>query len=267
MCRYFQYTRAAYYKSLNDREESCLQESLILELVHRERHLQPRLGVRKLYSILGSDIHSFAPDIGRDKFFSLLRQHDLLVARKRHYRKTTNSYHHFHRYGNKLNGITLSRPNEAWAADITYLRTEQGFVYLSLLTDMYSRKIVGWSVSDSLSIEGCAEALKQALRENPLRHPLIHHSDRGIQYCSHDYVGILKKHNAEISMTEENHCYENALAERVNGILKDEYLLDMTFKDISHARKACCEATGLYNTRRPHWSLNFKTPQQVHDAA
>jgi putative transposase len=159
------------------------------------------------------------------------------------------------------------RPNQVWASDITYLRTEKGFVYLSLMTDMYSRKIVGWSLSESLSIEGSVETLKKALRENSVQKGLIHHSDRGVQYCSYDYVNILKKNKIAISMTEENHCYENAMAERVNGILKDEYLLDGTFRDFAHAKKACREAVMLYNTRRPHWSLDLKTPDRVHRAA
>jgi transposase InsO family protein len=189
------------------------------------------------------------------------------VERKRQYQKTTHSYHHFHKYGNKIKALNIVRPNHVWASDITYLRTEQGFVYLSLLTDMYSRKIVGWSVSGSLSIEGSLDALNRSLKANPVRQPLIHHSDRGVQYCCHDYVKKLKKHHIEISMTEENHCYENGLAERVNGILKDEYLLDRTFKDLAHAQKACQEAVILYNTRRPHWALKFKTPEQVHRTA
>jgi transposase InsO family protein len=224
MCSYFQYTRAAYYKSQKERASACLSEDMILAMVQGERRLQPRLGVRKLYWLLGNDIHRFAPHFGRDKFFALLREHDLLVERKCQYCKTTHSYHHFHKYSNLIRDLTPTRPNQVWASDITYLRTEKGFVYLSLLTDMYSRKIVGWSVSESLSIEGCVTSLKKALRENPVRQSLIHHSDRGVQYCSHDYVKLLNKNKIGISMTEENHCYENAMAERVNGILKDEYL-------------------------------------------
>jgi transposase InsO family protein len=258
-------------------EKEFLSESLILGMVRRERRLQPRLGGKKLYFMLSSDIHTILPNFGRDKFFTLLRDNDLLVERKRQYRKTTHSYHRFHKYGNLIKDLCIVRPNQVWASDITYLRTEDGFVYLSLLTDtsyfvqstsMYSRKIVGWFVSNSLlrtsyvvqvSIEGSVAALKKALRENDLQNPLIHHSDRGVQYCSNDYVGLLKKKNISVSMTEDNHCYENAMAERVNGILKDEYLLDRTFKDLAHAQKACKEAVMLYNTRRPHWSLKLKS--------
>jgi len=266
MCGYFQYSRSAYYKSLRVQEKEIFSVSLILDMVRRERCLQPRLGGKKLYWLLGSDIRSIFPHFGRDKFFSLLRRNDLLVERKGQSCRTTHSYHHFHKYGNLIKALCIGRPNQVWASDITYLRTAKGFVYLSLLTDMYSRKIVGWSVSDSLSIEGSVEALKKALRENPVLSPLIHHSDRGVQYCSHAYVNILKKKKISISMTEENHCYENAMAERVNGILKDEYLLDRTFNDFSDAQKACKEAVMLYNTRRPHWSLKFKTPEEMHHA-
>jgi transposase InsO family protein len=266
MCKYFQISRAAYYKSLKTEEDACFSEKMIVELIHRERRLQPRLGGKKLYWLLGPEIHRIAPHFGRDKFFALLRDCDLLVSRKRQYRKTTHSYHHFHKYGNLIKDMSITAPNQVWASDITYLRTEKSFVYLSLITDMYSRKIVGWYVSESLTIEGCIQALTAAIKEHPVPQGLIHHSDRGVQYCSHEYVNILKKQGAAISMTEDNHCYENALAERVNGILKDEYLFEGTLKDIEHARTACREAVNLYNTRRPHWSLEFKTPQQVHAA-
>jgi len=267
MCRYFEYTRSAYYKSLHSEEQGIYSEAMILELIHRERSLQPRLGGKKLYWMLSSDIHSISPHTGRDRFFDILRKNGLLVKRKRQYSKTTNSYHHFHRYNNLIKDMTLQRPNQVWASDITYLRTEERFVYLSLLTDMYSRKIVGWSLSKSLGIESSIVALKKALRGETLNGTLIHHSDRGVQYCCHEYVGILKKKKISISMTENNHCYENAMAERVNGILKDEYLLDRTFRDFSHAHKACIEAIRMYNTRRPHWALKFKTPEQVHGVA
>jgi transposase InsO family protein len=167
-------------------------------------------------------------------------------------------------YKNELTKSVLTQSNQAWCSDITYIRTEQGFNYLFLLTDSYSRKIVGWELSNSLSIEGGINALKKALKQCKNPEGVIHHSDRGIQYCSNEYIKILRKHKMCISMTEENHCYENAMAERINGILKDEYMLDSTFKDFHMAIRACSEAIDLYNNKRPHWSLGLKTPEEVH---
>jgi len=267
MCSYFEYSRAAYYKSLKKHIRTTFCETVIADMVRAERCVQPRLGGRKLYHILGNDIRLVALHVGRDKFFSLLRRTGLLVERKRSYTKTTRSWHHFHKYDNLLRDISDVRPDQVWASDITYIRTEKKFVYLSLITDMYSRRIVGWSLSESLSIEGCLSALKKALKQSSNRRPQMHHSDRGVQYCSNEYVQVLKKNKIAISMTEDRHCYENALAERVNGILKDEYLLDGTFKNFSHAEKSCREAIRLYNTRRPHHALKFKTPEQVYHAA
>jgi len=239
----------------------------ILDLVISERRFQPRIGGKKLYHLLSGQLRSDEIKMGRDKFLDFLSAHDLLIRRKRNYARTTNSYHRFHRYKNLLLSHPIEGVNRVWAADITYLRTERGFVYLSLLTDMYSRKIVGWELSESLSIEGSEKALCMAFKGCVNPSGLIHHSDRGIQYCSNSYVKRLLKKGVRISMTEENHCYENALAERVNGILKDEYLLDSTFKDYGMARRACKEAIRLYNERRPHWSLNLRTPDEVHHVA
>lgn len=266
LCFYFQCSRTAYYKQVKSHQLNQMQEQLIIELVLRERRIQPRLGSKKLYFLLKSELSEISPNIGRDKFISLLKKYDLLILRKKSYIKTTNSYHRFYKYNNLLSGHEISDKNQVWAADITYIRTHEGFVYLSLITDMYSRKIVGWELSKSLSIDGTLTALKKALRENQDIENLIHHSDRGIQYCSYDYTGLLNKNHIKISMTQENHCYENALAERVNGILKDEYLLDSTFKNYTLAYKSCKEAIHIYNTRRPHLSLNLKTPEQMHKA-
>ena len=229
------------------------------------RCLMPRLGGKKLYYILKEDLQRIGK-IGRDKFFDILRRNDLLVERKRSYTKTTDSYHRFHKWKNLLKDVDLTGSNQAWGSDITYLRTINGFVYLFLITDLYSRKIVGWSLSRSLSIEGGIEALKKALSSwKDKSVALIHHSDRGIQYCSKDYVKRLQKAGISISMTEENHCYENAKAERVNGILKDEFYLNATFNNIEQAEKAVRSAIRIYNEHRPHWSLKLKTPSQVHE--
>ena len=236
----------------------------MLDMVLDVRRTMPRLGGRKLYHILGNDLHCVGR-IGRDKFFSILRKNNLLIEAKRSYTRTTNSFHRFYMWNNLIKEVEVSRINQVWVSDITYLRTIKGFVYLFLITDLFSRKIVGWSLSRSLSIEGAAEALKMALRcRKDKTLPLIHHSDRGIQYCSHTYVGLLQKEGIGISMTQENHCYENSTAERVNGILKDEFYLDNTFNDFAQTHQAVRSAVNIYNEKRPHWSLNLLTPEQVY---
>jgi transposase InsO family protein len=244
-----------------------MEKALVVDMVVQERYKQPRLGGRKLYHMYSGRIHAIYPGLGRDKFFGLLRAEGLLVLRKRSYTRTTNSWHHFHTYGNIVKGMCVTGINQVWVSDITYLRTRRGFVYLSLLTDYYSRKIVGWNLSNSLGIEGSKRALEMAIGGCSHTEGLIHHSDRGVQYCSYPYTELLSSHNIRISMTEENHCYENAMAERVNGILKDEYLLDAIFVDYRQAQQACAAAIQMYNTRRPHSALGFKTPQEAHRAA
>lgn len=235
-----------------------------MELIQTIRYKQPRIGSRKLFFLLYDDLQRVGK-IGRDKFISILRNNNQLVVPKKSYTRTTNSFHRFYKYNNLLYNKTINRSNHCWVSDITYIRTERGFVYLFLITDYHSRKIVGWDLSNSLSIEGGINALNMAIKQRSQgNQELIHHSDRGIQYCSNAYVGLLQKHNIKISMTQENHCYENAKAERVNGILKDEFLLDSTFKDYTTAKKASKQAIETYNELRPHWSLNLQTPSQVH---
>lgn len=181
------------------------------------------------------------------------------TQRRRKYISTTNSYHRFRVYKNLLKGKELHMAHQGWVSDITYIRTGQEFVYLFLITDAYSRKIVGWHLSDSLKIAGAVQALKMATRQCPATKDVIHHSDRGIQYCSKEYVGLLKKRNIRISMTEENHCYENAIAERVNGILKQEYGLDETFSSEQNAARAVREAIWSYNMDRPSGGWSYCT--------
>ncbi len=264
MCNYFKISRNAYYKSVKSIEKSEIKRELVLGLVYSIRAGQPRVGGKKLYRHLSSDLHLLGK-IGRDKFFDILRQNDLLVSRKKNYTRTTNSYHHFYKWNNLIKDKIFRQSNKCWVSDITYIRTQTGFVYLFLVSDLYSRKIVGWDLSKSLSIEGGIRALKMALRQRKDKtRPLIHHSDRGVQYCSKEYVNLLQKNNVSISMTEENHCYENSVAERINGILKDEFLLDSTFKNQAYANKACKDAINIYNNVRLHGSLCFKTPNQVH---
>ncbi|BAO76552.1 mobile element protein [Winogradskyella sp. PG-2] len=188
----------------------------------------------------------------------------MLTLRKKTSAKTTNSYHRFYKYKNIIKDIEITKPNQVWASDITYIRTVKGFCYLALITDMYSRKIVGYDLSDSLELKGCVRALNKAIYQAKDIKQLIHHSDRGIQYCSNVYTQILKRKKIDISMTEKNHCYENAMAERVNGILKDEFYLDQTFTDVAHAKRATKNAINLYNEIRLHLSLDYKIPNMVY---
>jgi transposase InsO family protein len=263
LSEYFGYTRDAYYKSLSNQSSSKMEAEMILSSAMEIRRKHPRMGGKKMYYLLKDLAKEF--HIGRDKFFDILRAAGLLVKQKSRGIRTTNSYHRFHVYKNELSKTKIISPNQAWCSDITYIRTEAGFVYLFLITDVYSRKIVGWDVSSNLSLEGGIKALKQALNQCKSPQGVIHHSDRGIQYCSNEYTQILHTNKMRISMTEENHCYENAIAERVNGILKDEYMLASSFKDLSMVRKACSEVIALYNEKRPHWSLGLKMPEEVHN--
>lgn len=224
------------------------------------------MGGRKLYHELRTEIQLLGRGFGRDKFFDLLRCHDLLIKRKRRYAVTTQSDHAFYKYNNKLKQATIAAPHQAWVSDITYLRTRRGFVYLSLVSDVYSRKIVGWHVDHSLAVEGALKSLKQAISQSDRTCGLIHHSDRGIQYCCRAYTSLLKKNKIQISMGEAGNCYDNAIAERINGILKEEYMLEAEFLDIAHAIKATRQAVYLYNHKRPHWSLNLSKPAEVHQA-
>ena len=205
--------------------------------------------------------------VGRDTLFNVLRKNQMLTLRKKYSARTTNSYHRFYKYKNIIKDIEVNRSNQVWVSDITYIRTVKGFCYLALITDMHSRKIVGYDLSDSLELKGCVRALNKAIYQAKNIKQLIHHSDRGIQYCSNIYTQILKRKKIKISMTEENHCYENAMAERVNGILKDEFYMDQTFINTAHAKRAVKSAFKLYNEIRLHLSLDFKTPNMVYNNA
>jgi len=260
-------TRQAFYKGIKQSEREAVQRELIIELVQQIRGSNKKMGGKKLYHLLETDIHRIDASMGRDKFFDLLRQWGLLVKRYRRYAVTTQSFHRFRVYENKLQDFAAVHPHQAWVCDITYVRIKKGFVYLFLITDAYSRKIVGWNLSNSLGLEGALQSLGMAIRQCPCPDGLIHHSDRGFQYCSHEYVNRLKAKGIEISMAEAGNCYQNAMAERVNGILKEEYGLDETFADEKEVRQAVSEGIKAYNEQRPHWSLNLQIPTKVHEVA
>lgn len=267
VCIGFCYCRDSYYKSVRHVQAKKMKDTKVLNLIHNRRESLPREGGRKLYNYLSPFLNEHRIKMGRDKLFDLLRENQMLVEPRRKYKTTTNSNHRFYTYTNLINDYKPIGPNKLWVSDITYLRTRTGFCYLALITDAYSRKIVGYDVSNSLELEGCVRALKKALKQLPTGNRIIHHSDRGIQYCSNVYTRILKKNKISISMAAKGNCYENAMAERVNGILKGEFYLDYNFKDLKHAKKTSKQAIELYNEKRFHLALNMKTPNQVHHAA
>ena len=256
--------RDAYYKYKDRADKRLKLEQQVIEIVHKRRRSLPREGVRKLSRALDGEFARANLKVGRDTLFDILRKHNMLTHRKKYSSRTTNSLHRFHKYKNIIKDIEVTRPNQVWVSDITYIRTVKGFCYLALVTDMHSRKIVGYDISNSLELKGCERALNKALYQARDITGLIHHSDRGIQYCSNVYTQILKRNNIGISMTEENHCYENAIAERVNGILKDEFYLDQTFDSLQHAKRAAKNAINLYNEIRLHLSLDGRTPNMVY---
>jgi putative transposase len=232
--------------------------------VRRLRQRQPRLGARKLLWLLQPLLASLGVRLGRDRLFAVLREHGLLIAPRRSGARTTQSKHGFAVAENVLKQTSLSRPNQAWVSDITYIRTLEGFCYVALITDAYSRAIVGFDVSASLSIEGSLRALTRAIGSQPTVDGLLHHSDRGVQYCSTDYRQLLAEHQITVSMAAVGDPYENAIAERVNGTLKHELALAATFRTRDDAARAVREAVEIYNHERPHLSLNYQTPSAVH---
>ena len=261
--RWFDISRQAYYQAKQRQQQRAAADDLIIELVQGLRQRHPRMGGRKLHHELQKAMVALEITRGRDLFFDLLREQNLLVPQKRSRHRTTRSG--LWRCHNLLADLTLARVHQAWVADITYITTEQGFVYLALITDAFSRFIVGYDLSSSLAAEGCLRALNHAIAHtaNELK-KLIHHSDHGVQYTAWSYRDQLQSVGIRSSMGEVGNCYENALAERMNGILKCEYYLDHLFIDIEHAQKAVREAIWLYNYERPHLSLNYGKPVEVH---
>lgn len=267
-CQFLGVSRQAYYQYWARATQANERHRKVLSFVIRERALQPRLGVRKLHYLMTKARIDYVP--GRDKLFALLRENRLLVPAKKAYHKTTHSHHRFRCHPNLLKSgegqVQVKRPEQLWVADITYLPVVHGEAYLSLVTDAFSRKIVGYHVHDTLRADAVSRAFSKALkhRQWPMK-PLIHHSDRGIQYCSGLYQAIHQKHGVRCSMTDGYDCYQNAQAERVNGILKNEYLLQKP-KDLGEASIMVQQSIELYNKRRPHMALKYKTPDAMHRA-
>jgi transposase InsO family protein len=267
LCQVAGMTRQNYYKQRRQRQRRQVDEELVVQLVCQERAVQPRLGGRKLLHMVRGELGKAGVNMGRDRFFETLGRHELLIERTVRSARTTNSRHSFRVYENLLKDRELTGPHQALVSDITYIRTKEGFLYLCLVMDAFSRAIVGFDCSDTLEREGALRALCQSLRQLPKGCEAVHHSDRGSQYCCHEYVQRLEGAGVAISMTQENHCYENAQAERLNGILKQEYGLGGLFGRKCDALRAVGEAVAIYNWRRPHQSLGYASPMQVHEVA
>ena len=264
LCGLFGKTRQAYYKSKKETYKESINADLVLTVVRKIRETQKRTGGRKLLEMVREKVAQ-EQLMGRDEFFNLLRSHGLLVRKRKFRAVTTNSFHWLRKYPNLIKELSLQRPNHVWVSDITYIRTRNGFLYMYLITDAYSRKIIGWHLSDNLGSDNAILALFMAISQLPAnRCETIHHSDRGIQYCSVKYVKILEAHGIKISMTENGDPYENAIAERVNGILKTEWLYDMDLHGYSDAQIAVKQIINIYNTERLHSSIEMLTPNQAH---
>jgi transposase InsO family protein len=242
-----------------------MQKNVVLELIRPVRKRMNRIGTIKLYGKIKEDLNKREIKMGRDKLFDLLRNENMLVSKKKNFTKTTNSFHRFRKHKNLIKGIEVKRPEEVWVSDITYIKTDQGYEYLSQITDFYSKRIVGYYLADNMKTESSLKALEMAIksRKYPSR-KLIHHSDRGFQYCSDDYINVLTKNKIKPSMTEVYDPYENAIAERVNGILKDEFDIGAGFINHVQAVKEIKYAIETYNTYRPHFSCEMMTPEQAH---
>jgi transposase InsO family protein len=266
LCRLFGKTRQAFYDQSWRHCDGQLQEGLIVERIRSIRTVIPGIGGSKLHLMLKEELNVHGIAIGRDRFFRLLREHNLLIKKRKRYVQTTWSDHPYKKWPDLTENIRVKAPEQLWVSDITYLRTESGFIYLSLITDAYSRKIVGYHLSQQLKAQGCLIALNKAIAtlNTANKKYLIHHSDRGIQYCCEPYVLLLQSSNIRISMTQSGSPYDNAIAERVNGILKHQLGLGKVFKNYAIAIPAISHAIDAYNRLRPHMSCNNLTPAQAH---
>ena len=256
--------RQVYYRSEKRSVEHTDTAVKVVEMVEELRVQQPHLGGRKLNFMLKKPLKSLK--VGRDKFFDILRANHLLIIPKRSCHITTNSHHRFRKHKNLILDYQINKPNQVWVADITYIGNRANPTYLSLITDAYSKKIVGHHVADNLNTESSLMALKNALKNKQVNlGSLIHHSDRGLQYCSNEYKKLLEKNNIKCSMTQNSDPYENAVAERINGILKQEFDIDKYNVETKLRRKIVNESIEIYNEIRPHFSNHYLTPNQMHD--
>ncbi len=255
--------RQVYYRKIKRRLSKQTKARQVVDMVLEIRTQMPRIGARKLYFLLSSDLKMLK--IGRDRFIDILRANHLLIAPKRSYHITTNSHHRFRKHTNQVLDLEINRPEQVWVSDITYIGKREKPCYLSLITDAYSKKIVGYNVSDNLNTESSLAALRLAVKQRKNKDlVLIHHSDRGLQYCANEYQKLLSKNRIKPSMKQNSDPYENAVAERINGILKQEFSIDKYNKDLPIMKQIIKETVAIYNEKRPHYSNHMLTPNQMH---
>lgn len=268
LCGWFGVSRQAYYQNNWEATTVFLEENLVLKQVGNIRKNHPRIGTRKLFEMLQPFFKEYGIKMGRDALFGLLSANYLLIRKRKRRVLTTNSYHWLRKYPNLIRGFVPVLSDQLWVSDITYWKLNESYVYISFVTDAFSHKIVGYHMAETLNAEESIQALKMALANFKPQSDIapIHHSDRGAQYCSHGYVKLLQDYRFLISMTENGDPLENAIAERINGIIKDEYLDPYQVKNMTEARLLLKRAVDLYNNERPHMSIENLTPNQVHHA-
>ena len=256
-------SRQVYYRSKRTQLAKKLKAQKVIEMVTDIRIQMPQIGTRKLYHLLSSKLTAIG--VGRDRLFSILKANHMLIKPKRQYHITTNSHHRFRKHKNLIESLKIHRPEQVWVSDITYIGSRENPIYLSLVTDAYSKQIMGFNVSESLNAKGTVSALEMAIKQRKYKkQELIHHSDKGLQYCCNEYQKTLIKHNIKCSMTEKYDPYQNAIAERVNGILKQEFMFGIKINDIELMKLFIENSIDIYNNQRPHYSNFLKTPNQMH---
>lgn len=256
--------RKSYYDAKSRQKKLEYETAILLACVKEIRRDQPCVGTRKMHEDLKLDLQEKGVKMGRDKAHKVLKSNDLTIKKRKKYVTTTDSHHRFRKYRNLVKDLEINRPEQVFVCDITYIKVDGSYSYLFLITDAYSKRIMGWSINRTMKVKDGQKAVRMAQRNRIYQGKVIHHSDRGIQYCTPSYIDYIEKRDMIPSMTEDLHVYENAVAERVNGILKNEFGLCCEFRNMREARYHIARSIMIYNTRRRHYSLGLLTPTFVH---